>query len=103
MATSDDLASKVNALLETIASSLSATEDALPTTFPSTPNGLSLLDLKNVLLLSYIENLVLLILSKLESPTFTFQNPDSQKIIWNLIQDRIYLEKEVFTLENKIS
>lgn len=102
MTTSEDLPSELNALLDTISSALSSTASALPTSVPSTPNGLSLLDLKNHLLLSYIENLSLLILSKLNDPNFSLQNPESQNIVWNLIQDRIHLEKGVAPLETKI-
>jgi U3 small nucleolar ribonucleoprotein protein LCP5 len=102
MTTTEDLPSELNALLETISTSLSSTSSVLPPIIPHTPNGLSLLDLKNNLLLSYIQNLSLLILSKLNSPTFTLQNPESQATIWNLISDRIHLEKGVAPLETKI-
>jgi U3 small nucleolar ribonucleoprotein protein LCP5 len=100
--TSQDLPSELNALLETISTSLSSTTSVLPTSIPPTPNGLSLLDLKNNLLLSYIQNLSLLILSKLNNPQFTLQTPESQKMIWNLISDRVHLEKGVIPLETKI-
>jgi U3 small nucleolar ribonucleoprotein protein LCP5 len=102
MTTSEDLPSELNALLETISTALSSTSSVLPTSVPTTPNGLSLLDLKNNILLSYIQNISLLTLSKLESPTFSLQSLESQKIIWNLIQDRIHLEKGVAPLEAKI-
>lgn len=102
MTTNDELPSELNALLETISSALSSTASVLPTSVPSTPNGLSLLDLKNHLLLSYIKNLSLLTLSKLNDPTFSLQNTDSQNIIWNLIQDRVHLEKGVAPLETKL-
>ena len=100
--TTEDLPSELNALLDTISSALSSTSSALPTAVPQTPNGLSLLDLKNYLLLSYIQDLSLLTLSKLNDPTFSLQNTESQNIIWRLIQDRIHLEKGVAPLETKI-
>ena len=100
--TSEELPSELNALLETISTAIASAMSALPTSVPSTPNGLSLLDLKNNLLLSYIRNLSLLTLSKLNDPTFSLQNPESQDIIWNLIEDRVYLEKGVAPLETKL-
>ena len=100
--TTEDLPSELNVILETISSALSSTSSALPTSIPSTPNGLSLFDLKNYLLLSYIQDLSLLTLSKLNNPTFTLQTTESQNIIWNLIQERIHLEKGVAPLETKI-
>lgn len=102
MATSDGLPSELNALLDTISSALSSSSSCLPTSVPLAPNGLSLLNLKNSLLLSYIQNLSLLIYSKLDSPTFTLQNPECQGIIWSLIEDRVHLEKGVTPLETKI-
>lgn len=102
MATSDELPSELNALIETISSSLANTTSCLPTTVPDAPNGLSLLTLKNNLLLSYLQNLSLLTISKLSHPELTLQTPESQSIIWNLIQDRVHLEKGVQPLETKI-
>ena len=100
--TTEDLPSELNALLDTISSALSSTSSALPTSIPPTPNGLSLLDLKNYLLLSYIQDISLLTLSKLNNPAFSLQNTESQNIIWRLIQERIHLEKGVAPLETKI-
>ena len=100
--TNEDLPSELNALLETISSALASAFSVLPTTVPSTPNGLSLLDLKNNLLVSYIQNLSLLTLSKLNDPTFSLQTPEAQEAIWNLIEDRVYLEKGVGPLETKL-
>ena len=100
--TSPTLPSELNALVETIISALSAASSDLPSSAPSVPNGLSLLDLKNNLLLSYLQNLSLLFLQKLNHPTFSLQTPSAQNTIWNLIRDRIYLEKGVIPLETKI-
>lgn len=102
MASGDELPSELNALIETISTSLANTTSTLPTTVPDALNGLSLLALKNNLLLSYLQNLSLLTLSKLSHPEFTLQTPESQSIIWNLVQDRIHLEKGVQPLETKI-
>ena len=100
--TTEDLPSELNVLLDTISSALSSTSSSLPTSVPITPNGLSLLDLKNYLLLSYLQDLSLLTLSKLNDPTFSLQNTESQNIIWRLIQERVHLEKGVAPLETKI-
>ena len=102
MASGDELPSELNALIETISASLASTTSTLPTTVPDAPNGLSLLTLKNNLLLSYLQNLSLLTISKLSHPEFTLQTPESQSIIWNLVQDRVHLEKGVQPLETKI-
>jgi U3 small nucleolar ribonucleoprotein protein LCP5 len=98
-----DLPAELNDLLDTITDSLSSTYEALPNSIPECPNGLSILDLKNNLLLSYLQNLSLLILAKLDNPSFSLQTDPTQKIIWNLIHDRVFLEKGVFPLESKLS
>lgn len=102
MSAGQELPSELNALLEAMSSALQSSASTLPTAVPSAPNGLSLLDLKNNLLLSYIQNLAFLTLSKLDSPTFTLQTPGSQSVLWNLIQDRVHLEKGVAPLEAKM-
>jgi U3 small nucleolar ribonucleoprotein protein LCP5 len=97
-----DLPSEFHALLETISTGLSSASSALPPSVPATPNGLSLLDLKSSLLLSYLQNLSLLTLSKLTSPTLSLQSPPADKILWQLVQDRVYLERGVVPLETKL-
>jgi hypothetical protein len=59
--TTDDLPSELNALLETISAAMESTSSALPFSVPSTPNGLSFLDLKHNLILLYIQNFALLL------------------------------------------
>lgn len=98
----EDLPEELNALLQAMSQALSSTASTLSKIPPTAPKGLSLLDLKNHLFLSYIQHLALLILSKLNDPLFSLQNQDSQRIIWQLIQDRVHLEKGVFPLETKI-
>jgi U3 small nucleolar ribonucleoprotein protein LCP5 len=94
---------ELTAVLSRITDSLTSAGETLPDSAPRSQNGLSLLDLKNNLLLSYIQNLSLLILAKLDNPDFTLQNDISQKIIWNLIRDRVHLERGVSTLETKLA
>jgi U3 small nucleolar ribonucleoprotein protein LCP5 len=56
----------LEALLATLVSSIQSASEALPTEDVSPPKeGISLLDVKNELLLSYLQNLVFLILLKL--------------------------------------
>jgi hypothetical protein len=94
---SNKLPSELNAPLETISTALSSTISVL-----SPPNGLSLLDLENNLLLSHIQNLALVILSKLTTKNFTLNTPASEAIIWNLIEDcYIHLKKEFSPLKRK--
>jgi len=102
MNANEHLPPELNALMETIATSFEAASEALPTSAPLAQNGLSLLDLKNVLLLSYLQQLSLLTLSKLDNASFSIQTPKAQEIVWKLIQDRVHLEKGVFPLETKI-
>jgi U3 small nucleolar ribonucleoprotein protein LCP5 len=98
----DELPSELNALIDTISTSLAATTSVLPTSLPSTPAGLSLLDLKSSVLLSYIQHLSLLFLSKLSHPTFSLSTPQAQSLVWQLVQDRVTLEKGVLPLETKL-
>ena len=103
MSANETLPSELNALLDTISSAMRSSASTLPASIPATQNGLSLLDLKNALLLSYIQNIALLTLAKLDNTTFTLQTPEAQGIIWDLIEDRVHLEKGVFPLEAKMS
>ena len=98
----DDLPSDLHALLETITTGLSSASSVLPQAAPETPHGLSLLDLKSSILLSYLQNLSLLTLSKLSNPSLSLQTPESERLLWNLVQDRMYLEKGVAPLELKL-
>ena len=75
-------------------------------------NGLSLLDVKNELLLSYLQDLVFLILVKLRQSRHGAQKTrtDSDKgisdmgdaVVNRLVQLRLYLEKGVRPLEDKL-
>jgi len=96
----------VTSLLTTLQSSLESA--ALPDTFDITPpaNGVSLLDLKNELFLSYLQNLTFLILVKLRHSSGRDDVADSKRInddvTKKLSELRLYLEKGVKPLEGKL-
>lgn len=104
-----DLAtSSIKAVLETLStdSSLSSIGDKKKTS--AATGGLSLLDLKNEALLSYLHNSVLVLLGKLERSC----NADidtkkleelEQKAVRNTVTQRVVLEKGVRGLESKVS
>jgi len=96
----------IPALLSTLQSSLESA--ALPDTFDINPpaHGVSLLDLKNELFLSYLQNLTFLILVKLRHCT-NGNNGESTKSINDevtrkLVELRLYIEKGVKPLEGKL-
>ncbi|KAL9592806.1 MAG: hypothetical protein Q9179_006348, partial [Wetmoreana sp. 5 TL-2023] len=70
--------------------------------------GLSLLDVKNELLLSYIQNLVFLILFKIRNHNCLHEGndgntePSYDDIVKNLVSLRLYLEKGVRPLESRL-
>ncbi|KAI4273999.1 MAG: hypothetical protein LQ337_004237, partial [Flavoplaca oasis] len=93
-----------------VTDSLSSAIDSLPSSQSLTPpsEGLSLLDTKNELLLSYLQTLVFLILYRLRSqrnpPQANDQEagPSHTDIIKNLVSLRLYLEKGVRPLESRL-
>jgi U3 small nucleolar ribonucleoprotein protein LCP5 len=99
----------LEALLATLVSSIQSASEALPTEDVLPPKeGISLLDVKNELLLSYLQNLVFLILLKLRARR---DNAGSQQdlnlhphdeVVQKLVQLRVYLEKGVRPLENRL-
>lgn len=100
-------------LLESLQKSVVSVSDATPKLSALTPpeDGLSLLDVKNELLLSYLEHTVFLILLKLrnvssssESDTdLSLENSDlGQSVVKKLVELRLYLEKGVRPLEEKL-
>ncbi|KAH3670864.1 hypothetical protein WICMUC_004778 [Wickerhamomyces mucosus] len=80
--------------------------DLLKKTNTEIPEGVSLLDLKNNSMLSYINNLILIIFSRIESTKVNndekIQNLKNQAVKNSIIQ-RITLEKGVKTLEKKLN
>ncbi|KAF2711659.1 hypothetical protein K504DRAFT_465407 [Pleomassaria siparia CBS 279.74] len=105
------VSNSLSALLTTLTTSIQSATEALPEDGILPPkDGISLLDVKNDLLLSYLQNLVFLILIKLRSRSQPGNNggedieaPDSQdEVIKKLIELRVYLEKGVRPLENRL-
>jgi U3 small nucleolar ribonucleoprotein protein LCP5 len=100
----------LESLLTTLVTSIHSATEALPTEDDILPpkEGISLLDVKNELLLSYLQNLVFLILLKLRARS---GDANSQKelalhphdeVVQKLVELRVYLEKGVRPLENRL-
>lgn len=97
------------ALLTTLTDSLTSATSSLPSTTNLAPpaDGISLLDTKNELLLSYLHHLVFLIILKLRSqsssPTTPAEEPTPEDAVTKkLVELRIYLEKGVRPLESRL-
>lgn len=100
------------ALLDTLTKSLTSTLELAPkiSTIDAPKDGISLLDVKNELLLSYLQNLVFLILLKLRQArtgTQSKNNDDDDQnlddlVVKKLVELRLYLEKGVRPLEDKL-
>jgi U3 small nucleolar ribonucleoprotein protein LCP5 len=95
-------------LLNTLTQALTSAAEAAPE--PSSINppkeGISLLDVKNELLLSYLQNLVFLILLKLRAHKNNTPDLDSDRlddaVVKKLVELRVYLEKGVRPLEGRL-
>ncbi|KAL1839656.1 hypothetical protein VTJ49DRAFT_1266 [Mycothermus thermophilus] len=97
------------ALLDSLTRSLTTTLEAAPklASIELPKEGLSLLDVKNELLLSYLQNLVFLILLKLrQSKSGSDAQQDGQSlselVVSKLVELRLYLEKGTRPLEDKL-
>lgn len=98
------------ALLDSLTQSLTSASEAAPKLSGLAPpkDGLSLLDVKNDLLLSYLQNLVFLILLKLRnSRDSASDNEDTASdlndtVVKKLVELRLYIEKGVRPLEDKL-
>lgn len=105
------------ALLDTLTSSLTSAHEATPKLASlaggATPDGVSLLDVKNELLLSYLQNLVFLILLKIRRARRQGQKDEggddndddkslSDTVVEKLVELRLYLENGVRPLEEKL-
>ncbi|KAK3398397.1 Sas10/Utp3/C1D family-domain-containing protein [Sordaria brevicollis] len=103
------------ALLDTLTKSLTSTLELAPklSTIDPPKDGISLLDVKNELLLSYLQNLVFLILLKLrQARTGNGKKKDEESendqtdlddlVVKKLVELRLYLEKGVRPLEDKL-
>jgi U3 small nucleolar ribonucleoprotein protein LCP5 len=95
-------------LLDTLTQSLSSALEAAPENPSIIPpkDGISLLDIKNDLLLSYLQNLVFLILLKLREqnvePEHLEGNGLGDAVVKKLVELRVYLEKGVRPLEGRL-
>jgi U3 small nucleolar ribonucleoprotein protein LCP5 len=96
------------ALLETLTTSLSSAYSSAPETsiviLPK--DGISLLDVKNELLLSYLQNLVFLIVLKIRSRKDENSKDENdaldEAVVKKLVELRVYLEKGVRPLEGRL-
>ncbi|KAH7410318.1 Sas10/Utp3/C1D family-domain-containing protein [Phaeosphaeria sp. MPI-PUGE-AT-0046c] len=99
----------LESLLATLVSSIRSATAALPTEDILPPKeGISLLDVKNDLLLSYLQNLVFLILLKLRARSNESAVQEEiglqphDEVVQKLVELRVYLEKGVRPLENRL-
>ncbi|TVY57387.1 Uncharacterized protein LSUE1_G009411 [Lachnellula suecica] len=101
------------ALLATLTQALSsATESTEKLSAPIPPqNGISLLDVKNELFLSYLQNLVFLIVLKIRNRKSSSSNDEDEDVASEVLDDvvtsklvelQIYLERGVRPLENRL-
>jgi len=101
----------IPALLTKLTTSLESALEPLPDTTTVLPpaDGISLLDIKSELLLSYLQNLVFLILVKIRNQKDTDHtngdedsNNVADEVVNKLVELRVYLEKGVRPLETKL-
>ncbi|CEJ81444.1 hypothetical protein VHEMI01566 [[Torrubiella] hemipterigena] len=94
------------ALLTSLTQSLTLAQEATPTiaAIEHQQDGISLLDVKNELLLSYLQNLVFLILVKLRNAKDSKKEPSDidESVRTQLVELRLYLEKGARPLEEKL-
>lgn len=94
-------------LLDTLTDSLTSAASSLPSATNLAPpaDGISLLDAKNELLLSYLHNLVFLVILKLRNQSSTSPAEGSSLndvVTQKLVELRIYTEKGVRPLEGRL-
>ncbi|KAF1979751.1 hypothetical protein BU23DRAFT_104424 [Bimuria novae-zelandiae CBS 107.79] len=93
----------LESLLSTLTTSIQSATDALPKDdFLPPQDGISLLDVKNELLLSYLQNLVFLIVLKLRVRKEEQPPGPQDEVVQKLVELRVYLEKGVRPLENRL-
>lgn len=95
------------ALLDSLTQSLNSAQEITPrvSAIEQPKDGISLLDVKNELLLSYLQNLVFLILLKLRnanSDSETNGNELDETVRAKLVELRLYLERGARPLEEKL-
>lgn len=103
----------LNSLLLTLTDSLKSAAPSLPDRSAIAPpaDGISLLDTKNELLLSYLQNLVFLIILKLKDVPTSGNNGTTvhkeaggirDEVVKKLVELRVYLEKGIKPLEGRL-
>ena len=106
----------LSALLENLNSCLSTAGSSLPVSHKDAPSdvsieppqdGISLLDAKSEILLSYLHNLVFLIIFQLrqassDKKTDAGDNPLSEEVVKKLVELRVFLDRGVRPLEGRL-
>ncbi|KAJ4347087.1 uncharacterized protein N0V89_011023 [Didymosphaeria variabile] len=93
----------LESLLGTLTTSIQSATEAIPKDDVLPPKeGISLLDVKNELLLSYLQNLVFLIVLKLRARKEEQDLGPQDEVVQKLVELRVYLEKGVRPLENRL-
>ncbi|CAD6445675.1 9f32f41b-dca1-418f-85e2-3befbc0f22ac-CDS [Sclerotinia trifoliorum] len=96
------------ALLATLTQSLTSAIESAPESSVVNPpaDGISLLDVKNELLLSYLQNLVFIIILKIRNQKDDISGEDEEEldnaVVKKLVELRVYLEKGVRPLEGRL-
>ncbi|KAB8288101.1 hypothetical protein EYC80_010234 [Monilinia laxa] len=96
------------ALLTTLTQSLTSAIESAPDSSVVNPpvDGISLLDVKNELLLSYLQNLVFIIILKIRNQKEDISGEDEEEldnaVVKKLVELRVYLEKGVRPLEGRL-
>jgi len=100
------IATSISALLNTLTQSLSAASDSAEKTPSLLPpkDGISLLDTKNELFLSYLQNLIFLIVLKLRNRKSHSDEGESldNLVVKKLVELTVYLERGALNLEGKL-
>ncbi|SGY69473.1 BQ5605_C004g03019 [Microbotryum silenes-dioicae] len=96
-----DEVSTITTLLADVRSGASQLRQLDATSDLDDSKGISLLSLKNHLLLSYLHHLVALLQLKLACPTTSLTSPEGSSLVATLIKHRIVLEK-ISPLEGKL-
>ncbi|KAK4939071.1 hypothetical protein LTR10_020556 [Elasticomyces elasticus] len=92
-------------LLRTLTTALESASSAFPEDqqqFLPPTEGISLLDVKNDLLLSYLQNLAFLTILKLRNGGDIEKSEMGSEVVKKLVELRVYLERGVRPLENKL-
>lgn len=95
-------------LFNSLAQSLSTATEAVPdaSSIVIQTDGISLLDIKNDLFLSYLQNLVFLILLKLRGQNIELERQEISKlddsVVQKLVELRVYLDRGVRPLEGRL-